>query len=140
MKKVLVLGKDNACRSPMMAALMKHISFNRIEVYSAGIAPKKIDNLVFRVMQEIGIDISKEKSRAMNEFIHTKFDIIITTDADAREIADKLLLGSTKIHKEFDDPRKIKGSGFDRENAFREMRDLMNEWLNEFISRHRLIA
>jgi arsenate reductase len=140
MKRVLVLGKDNACRSPMMAALMKHISFNRIDVYSAGINPRKIDSLVLKVMQEIGIDISKEKSRAMNEFIHTKFDIIITTDPEAREISNKLLLGSTKIHKEFDDPRKIKGSSSDRENAYREMRDSMSEWLNEFITRHRLIA
>lgn len=140
MKKVLVLGKDNACRSPMMAALMKHMSFNRIDVQCAGITPKKIEPMVHKILREIGIDISKEKPKAMNEFIHTKFDIIITTSQEARDIAKNLLLGATKIYKEFDDPRLVTGNSYDRENAYRLLRESINEWLSEFIVRHRLIS
>ncbi len=88
---------------------------------------------------EIGIDISKEKSRSVNEFIHTKWDIIITTTEEARQRADTILIGATKIHKTFDDPAKIKGGEIEKMNAFRELRDEINEWLNEFIARHRLI-
>jgi len=139
MKKVLVLGNDYACRSPIIAALMKHISFNRIDVYSAGIAPKKIEKNVIKVLREIGIDISDEKPSLMNEFLHTKFDIIITTSPEARDKANAFLNSTTKIHKEFDDPRLVKGSKYDKENAFRELRTEINEWLNEFIVRHRLV-
>ena len=139
MKKVLVLGKDFACRSPIIAALMKHISFNRIDVYSAAIKPKKIEKNTIKVLREIGIDISEEKTRLMNEFLHTKFDIVITTSPEAREKAAAFLNSTTTIHKEFDDPRLVKGSVYDRENAFRELRSEINEWLNEFIVRHRLI-
>lgn len=139
MKKVLVLGNDYACRSPIIAALMKHISFNRIDVYSAGMAPKKIEKNAVKVLREIGIDISDEKPRIMNEFLHTRFDIIITTSTEARDKANAFLNSPTKIHKEFDDPRLVKGSKYDKENAFRELRAEINEWLNEFIVRHRLV-
>ena len=139
MKKVLVLGQDNSCRSQMIAALMKHISFNRIDVTSAGIAPKKIEPLTLKVLREIGVNVEKEKSRSLNEFIHTNFDIIITTTSEARDRANNLLLGATKIHKELPDPRNAEGDAFDKENAFRELREEINEWLNEFINRHRLI-
>ncbi|GEM_PF-1756853 len=139
MKKVLVLGSDNACHSIMIAALMKHISFNRIEAYSAGLRKKKVNNYVKKVMQEIGIDIDKEETHSMNEFIHTKFDVLITTTEEARHKASNLLTANTKIHKEFEDPRQFRGSKIDKENAFRELREEIDEWLNEFISRHRLI-
>ena len=139
MKKVLVLGTNNSCISVMIAALMKHISFNRIDVYSAGLRPKKINPYVQKVLMEIGIDISKEKSKSVNEFIHTKWDIIITTTEEARDRANTILIGATKIHKTFDDPTKIRGGEIEKMNAFRELRDEINEWLNEFILRHRLI-
>jgi arsenate reductase len=140
MKKVLTLGFDNACHSQMMAALIKHITFNRVDVMSAGIHPKKIHPLVIKVLQEIGIDVSKEKSNSFNELVHTKFDIIITTSEEARNVLDNFIGNVTKIHKEFDDPRTFRGNKFDRENAFRELRDEMHEWLNEFIVRHRLVS
>jgi arsenate reductase len=139
MKKVLTLGSDNACHSQMMAALIKYITFNRVDVLSAGIKPKKVHPMVVKVLQEIGIDISKEKSTSFNEVVHTKFDIIITTSEESRSMLDHFVGNVTKIHKEFDDPRMIKGSTFERENAFRKLRDEMNEWLNEFIVRHRLV-
>jgi len=135
----LVLGSDNACRSPLIAALMKHISFNRIDVLSAGVVPKKINKNIIKVLREIGIDISNVKPRSMNEFLHTKFDIIITTSELAREKAHSFLNSSTKIHKEFDDPRLVKGNKYDKENAYRILRDEVNEWLDEFIVRHRLV-
>lgn len=139
MKKVLVVGSDNSCHSQMMAALIKHISFNRIDVQSAGIKPKKVNPLAVKILQEIGVDITKEKAKSLNEFTHTKFDIIITTSAEAREKVDTMLPSTTKIHREFDDPRKLRRSLPEKENAFRALREEMSEWLTEFISRHRLV-
>ncbi len=139
MKKVLVVGTDNACRSQMMAALIRNITFDRVEVQSAGIAPKKINATVIKILHEIGVDISHEKSKSINEFINTKFDIIITTSEDARARVNSFLGNTTKIHKEFEDPRDFRGSASDREIEFREVREEMNEWLNEFVARHRLV-
>ncbi len=140
MKKVLVLGMDNGSRSQIIAELIKHISFNRIEVYSAGIKPKKVDPKTVKILKEIGINIEGAKTHSMNEYIHTHFDIIITTTKEARDKANAILNASTKIHKELPDPRLAEGDDFDKENAYRELREEINEWLNEFITRHRLIA
>lgn len=139
MKKVLVLGTNNSCISVMIAALMKHISFNRIDVVSAGIHPKKVNPYTKKALMEIGIDISKEKPHSVNEFIHTKWDIIITTTDEAREKANAILIGGTKIHRAFDDPMAVEGGEIEKMNAFRALRDEINEWLNEFIARHRLL-
>ncbi len=76
MKKVLVVGDDNSCRSRMIAALMKHISFNRIDVTSAGITTGKIEPMVLKVLQEIGVNIEQEKSKSLNEFILTNYEYI----------------------------------------------------------------
>jgi len=138
MKKVLVVGTDNACHSQMMASLIKHISFNRIHVESAGVKPKKMNPSALKTMLEIGVDISKEKPKSLNEYIHTRFDIIITTTRLAQEKVNSLLSSTTKIHREFDDPRRVRNP-IDKENAFRELREEMTEWLNEFIIRHRLV-
>lgn len=138
MKKVLVVGTDNACHSQMMSALIKHITFNRVQVMSAGVKPKKLNAGAIKTMLEIGVDISKEKPKSLNEFIHTKFDVIITTSEIAREKVNALMASTTKIHREFDNPRTIRNK-VEKENAFRELREEMTEWLNEFIVRHRLV-
>ncbi|MGD9899026.1 MAG: arsenate reductase ArsC [Calditrichaceae bacterium] len=139
MKRVLVLGTDNACISQMMAALLKHITFDRIEVASAGVTPKKIDKTLIKVLQEIGIDLSKEKSKTFNEFVHNRFEIIISTSEESRPLVDHFVGSVTKIHKEFEDPRHFKGSPLEKANEFRRLRDDMNEWLSDFVSRHRLV-
>ena len=139
-KKILVLGFDTACHSPMMAALIKHITYNRVDVSCAGIQASAIHPFAIKILHEIGVDLTKENPKLMNEFIHTKFDIIISTSEEAREKVTSLLNGNTKIHKEFDDPRLTEGDdAAELENNFRILRDEMNEWLNEFVVRHRLI-
>ncbi len=138
-KKILVIGTDNSCRSAMMAALIKHITFNRVDVINAGIEPGEINPLSVKVLEEIGIDVSGFEAILFTKYIHEKFEIIITTSAKAREITKYFMGNITKIHKEFDDPRLVEGDDFEKENAFRELREEMNEWLNDFIVRHRLI-
>ena len=137
-KKVLVLGTTNSVLSPMMAELIKHLTFKKVDVDSAGLTPRPIDKNVVKVLQEIGIDVSNFKPKSVNEFSHTKFDIIITTTEEARNFLQHMISSRTKIHKEFEDPNKAQGDEFHIINTFRKVRDEMNEWLTEFLSRHRL--
>lgn len=136
---VLVLGSENSAITPMMAELIKHLTFEKVDVVSAGIRPKEIHPITLKVLLEMGIDASEFKPRSINEFVHTKFDVIITTTTEARDYVNILISSKTKIHKEFDDPRKNAGNEILLQNGFRQLRDEMHEWLNEFLSRHRLI-
>jgi protein-tyrosine-phosphatase len=136
-KKILIVGNENSCHSSMMSALIKHISFDKIKVDCSGLEPAKTKPIVKKVLLEVGIDINKEDPKPLNEFIHTKFDIIITTSEEARKNSESLY-SVTKIHKAFDDPDSLTGSLLDVEVGTREIREEMQEWLNEFIIRHRL--
>lgn len=139
MKKVLVLGTANSVHTPIMAELIKHLTFKKVDVVSAGVHPEKIHPVTVKVLLEMGIDISDFQPKSINEFVHTQFDIIITTTEIARNYVGILVNSKTKIHKEFDDPRKVEGNEIVVQKAFRQVRDEMHEWLNEFLSRHRLI-
>ncbi len=138
-KKVLVLGTRNTVVSPMMSELIKHITFKQVDVYSAGISPEEIHPHTLKVLLEMGIDASGYKPHSVNEYVHTKFDIIITVTPESQKYVDLLMACRTKIHKEFDDPRKVEGNEIQQLNAFRKLRDEMNDWLNEFLPRHRLL-
>lgn len=122
-----------------MAELIKHLSFKKVDVESAGILPKEIHPITVKVLREMGIVLSEFKTQSISEFAHTAFDIIITTSDIARDSLHVLMSSRTKIHKSFDNPAKIEGSELVKQKAFRAVRDEMHEWLNEFLTRHRLI-
>lgn len=140
MKSILVLGCDEACHSQMISALLKHITFDRINVQTAVLKEAHTNPFAKKVLQELGININKENPRPVNEFIHSKFDIIITTNEKAKEKVENLLMGATKIHKSFINPLELYDDELDLDASFRELRDSMQEWLNEFVVRHRLSA
>ncbi len=138
-KKVLVLGTDNSIFTPILSQLIKHLTFKKVDVVGAGIKPQGIHKYTKKVLLEMGIDMSEFESRSISEFAHTQFDIIITTSKEAKNSLAILMDSKTKIHKEFDDPTLKSKDEIQMQNAFRSLRDEMNEWLNEFLSRHRLV-
>lgn len=138
-KKVLVLGTDNSIFTPILSQLIKHLTFKKVDVVGAGINPKPIHKYTVKVLLEMGIDMADFKSQSISEFAHTHFDIIITTTSEAKNNLGILMNCKTKIHKEFDDPTKEAKDEIKMQNAFRSLRDEMNEWLNEFLTRHRLV-
>lgn len=138
-KKVLVLGTDTSIFTPIMSELIKHITFKEVSVVSAGLTPTPIHPTVVKVLLETGIDVSDFKPQAVNEFLHTTFDFVITTSQEAHNALPILMSCRTKIHKEFNDPGLVKGTELQKIKAFRKLRENINDWLNEFLPRHRLI-
>ncbi len=138
-KRVLVLGTDNSIFTPILSQLIKHLTFKKVDVEGAGVKPKGLHEYTKKVLLEMGIDMSEFDSKSISEFAHTHFDIIITTSIEAKNCLHILMDCKTKIHKEFDDPTLIAKDEIQMQNAFRSLRDEMNEWLNEFLSRHRLV-
>ena len=138
MKRILILCNGNSARSQMAQEFLKRITFNRVEVKSAGINSKPIHPLAIKVMLELGIDISKNESKSVNKFYHERFDYVITVCDEAREKCPEFQGSFTKIHKSIDDPTLIKGSESEKLEAFRNVRDNMKEWLTDFAERYKL--
>jgi arsenate reductase len=138
MKRILFLCTNNSTLSQMAEAFLKRITFNRVDVYSAGIKPSSVNPMSIRVMKELGIDISKNRSKSVNEFYHDRFDYVITIDDDAREKSPTFQGSHTKIHKSLDDPADLKGSESEKLESFRSVRDQIKDWLTDFAERYQL--
>ncbi len=138
MKRILFLCTANSTLSQISEAFLKRITFNRVEVYSAGIKPKSIHPLTIRVMKELGIDMSQYRSKSVNEYYHDRFDYVITVHDEARKKSPTFQGSHTKIHKSLDDPSDTKGSESEKLETFRATRDQIKDWLTEFAERYQL--
>ena len=64
---VLFACSQNSVRSPMAEGLLKHLLGHRIYVDSAGVRSNDIDGFVVEVMEELGIDMSKHRSKTIDD-------------------------------------------------------------------------
>jgi protein-tyrosine-phosphatase len=87
---VLFACTMNAVRSPMAAAMLRHLAGRRVYVESAGVRAGGIDQFAVAVMDEIGIDISAHKPHTLRELYDTSFDVIVTLSPEAHHQALEL--------------------------------------------------
>jgi protein-tyrosine-phosphatase len=80
----------NVIRSPMAAAILKHLTGRRVYVESAGVRPGAHDPFVATVMDEIGIDMTGHTPHAISDLEDTSFDLIITLSPEAHHQALEL--------------------------------------------------
>ena len=85
MKRILILSKRNSARSQMAEAILNQLTFNRNEVFSAGLKPDTVHPFATRAMKELGIDISRSTAKSVNTFYNSKFDFVITLCDETRE-------------------------------------------------------
>lgn len=107
-------------------------------VESAGISPKGLSPLAVKVMKEINIDISKQVSKGVENFLKTSFDYVITVCDNAKESCP-VFPGKTKfIHWNLIDPAETKGPLEEKLFVFRQVRDEIKEKILEFIENDNL--
>ncbi len=130
-KRILVLCTGNSCRSQMAEAYLKHFGNGRLEVYSAGTEPHGVNPYAIKVMKEDGIDISKNESKSLEQFIDQPFDYVITVCDKAREVCPYFPGGGKKIHHSFEDPAEATGTPEEILDTFRKVRDEIKVWAQE---------
>ncbi len=67
MLKVLFLCTENACRSQMAEGLVNHDLAGQVQAFSAGVRPSRVNPRAIQVMAELGIDISRQRSKSVSE-------------------------------------------------------------------------
>ena len=123
----------NAIRSPMAAALMKHLFGKHIYVESCGVREGVLDPLAVAVMDEVGIDLSHLHPKTFETLADTSFDLIITLSPQARHKALELT-HAMAVEVEYwkvPDPSACDGSREQRLEAYREARDTILRFLKE---------
>ena len=129
--KILILCTGNSCRSQMADGLLKEY-FKNFEIYSAGTKPEKVNPLAIRVMREIGIDISKNKSNSAKEYDCINFDFVFTVCNNAKEICPVYPKAKKLIHQNFLDPADATGSETEQLEIYRKVRDELKKYFLKF--------
>jgi arsenate reductase len=116
----------------MAEGILRHIAGEKLEVESAGVEPSSVRPEAVEAMRDLGIDISKHRSKSVNEFLDRRFDYIITVCDNAKESCPLFPGNAERIHWSFEDPAAVEGSGEERLSAFRKVRDQIWERLKSF--------
>lgn len=131
-ERVLILCTGNSARSQMAEGLLRHYAGDRFEVFSAGTKPGHVRPEAVAAMRELGIDISGQRSKSVDEFTGQSFDYVLTVCDNAKESCPIFPGKSVTIHHNFEDPAALQGSEDERMTLFRCVRDEMREYLNWF--------
>ena len=118
----------------MAEGLMRHLRNEEFEVFSAGSDPKGMNPLAVEVMKEIGIDISRQRSKHLDEYGEEVFDYIVTLCDDAAKTCPLFPGEGTRMHEGFSDPAAAEGSREERLAAFRKVSDELKEYILSFSS------
>lgn len=104
--RVLFICTHNSARSQMAEGLLRHLSRERLDVFSAGSHPTQVHPDAIRTMERLGIDIRHQRSRSLAEFTGQTFSYVVTVCDKAREVCPTFF-GGQHMHWGFPDPLTI---------------------------------
>ena len=138
---VLFLCTGNSCRSQMAEGLVNHYMGKRWKACSAGTRPTgAVHPMAIKAMAELGIDISRQKSKSADEFLNKRLDLVVTVcDSAAEECPVWLGSGKTE-HISFPDPAGITGGDAEVLAVFREVRDDIHRRVCYYLANGRVLT
>jgi protein-tyrosine-phosphatase len=122
---VLFACSLNAIRSPMAAAIMKHLYGHQVFVASCGVRTGEEDPFVSVVMEEIGIQLGRHRPQSFDDLDDSNFDMVISLSPEAHHRALELTR-TQAIEAEYWptlDPSAVAGSREQILEAYRSVRD-----------------
>jgi arsenate reductase len=134
-KRVLFLCGTNSCRSQMAEGLLRELGQGEYDAYSAGVEATSVHPLAVQVMEEMGIDISSQRSKSVAEFNGKEFDFTITLCGSTSKTVCPVFLGKVGKRLQWDiaDPAEAEGSREERLDVFRRVRDQLRRKIERFM-------
>ncbi len=127
---VLFLCVANSARSQMAEGLARAVAPKDREIYSAGSAPTHLNPFARQVMQELGIDISSHRSKAIDEIPSDRIETVITLCGE--EVCPVFPGKVERFHWPFEDPAAAQGSDEEVRKDFRSIRDQIRTKIEDF--------
>jgi arsenate reductase len=118
----------------MAEGLVNHDLEGKVQAFSAGTDPTFVNPLAVAVLQEVGIDISRHRSKSLDEFANDKFDFVISLCDHAAESCPVLFGGTKRMHMGFANPAAVTGTKEEKLLFFRNLRDQNRREIFEFLS------
>jgi arsenate reductase len=131
-ERVIFISSFNSIRSPMAEGFLKGRGNGRYIVFSAGVAPIRVNPYAVLVMREVGTDISGHTPASVYQYRNENFDYVVTLCNHTRAMAEELLPeGDRFLHKDFVTPPEIGRAQEEVLADFRKLRDEIASWLVE---------
>jgi len=125
--KILFLCTGNSCRSQMAEGWARALKNDLVEAYSAGIETHGLNPLAVRVMREVGVDISMQRSKAVADLPIREFDYVVTVCGHANETCPFFPGSVKRVHVGFDDPPALAKSAKSDDEAIEHYRRVRDE-------------
>ncbi len=122
---VLFACSENALRSPIAEALLKHYHSTRIFVQSVGVRAGTLDGFACAAMHEMGLDITEHQPRCFDDLEDNYFDVIISLSPEAQHRAVEMTRHAP-IELEFwpmPDPSTNEAARMQQLDAYLKLRD-----------------
>jgi arsenate reductase len=131
--KVMFVCTGNSARSQMAEGFARHFGQGQVEACSAGMEPSQLNPFAVAVMQERGIDISDQHSKAFDWEMARRMDVVVTVCGNADERCPVLPPEVKRIHWPLEDPAAAKGTEAEILAKFREIRDQLDGRVAELV-------
>lgn len=131
----MFLCTGNSCRSQMAEGFAREYGKGIVEAYSAGLMPAGVHPRAAAVMKEAGIDISSQKSKAIDPSLLNQMDVIVSLCGHADAVCPATPPSIRRIHMPVDDPVGTIGTEEEIMSAFRKARDVIKEKIKELIKK-----
>lgn len=134
--KLLFLCTGNSCRSQMAEGWTRHLKGELIDAYSAGIETHGLNPHMVKVMAEVGVDVTSQKSENIRDFADTQLDVVVTVCGHAHETCPVFPANCKVVHSGFPDPPKMakelaaQGASEDEQlDCYRKVRDEIKSYV-----------
>lgn len=123
-RRVLFLCTGNSCRSQMAEGLLRSHFGDRFDALSAGTAPVAVNPGAIAAMEEIGIDISGQRSKHLDDVPEDSIDVVVSVCDAAGQLCPDFP-GSQRLHWSIPDPADAEGDEEEVREHFRAVRELL---------------
>ncbi len=106
----------------MAEAFLRKVAGDQFDVYSSGFEPHPVHPYVFKVMEELGYDLSDQYPQDLMQYLgKVYFGIVITVFKKAEEKYLTFPGISTRLYWPFEDPVEYRGTEEEKLGKFREV-------------------
>jgi arsenate reductase len=132
--RILFICTHNAARSQMAEGYLRARYGDRFEAFSAGTEASTVSPYAVRVMQEIGVDITGQRSKNLKEFAGVGMDVAVMVCDSAKAACPFFPWARESHHVSFPNPKDFSGSEAEVLSGFREVRDEITGWIDRFVA------
>ena len=131
MTRVVFLCGHNSARSQMAEGFLRALGRDRFSAESAGTVASELHPFAVRAMREVGIDISAQHSKSIDD-LSGPFDVCVTVCDAYCPIPPGATL---QLRWKFADPALARGTDDERLAAFRTIRDGIEKRVRALVAR-----